>query len=193
MPTVLFDDLSVQEKRRVIVRAALRTTITVAVVVAVYFLVPMDRAFGAATMAELVLAALVLVGVIAWQVRQIHRSEHPGARAVEAIATAFGVILVVPVAILALPTGANSAIAATAFVVALTQLKRYWLYYTLYTFALVLTLSTPGNGATEAVQRGAEVLAGIAILVLGLVIVHLLGVSLSKRYPQPELAGPTAP
>src|SRR6516225_3574517 len=86
MPTVLFDDLSVQEKRRVVVRAALRTTITLAVVVAAYFLAPMDRAIGAATMAELVLAALVLVGVIAWQVRQIHRSEHPGARAVEAIA-----------------------------------------------------------------------------------------------------------
>ena len=111
----------------------------------------------------------------------------------KALATAFGVILVVPVAILALPTGADSAIAATAFVVALTQLKRYWLYYTLYTFALVLTLSTPGNGATEAVQRGAEILAGIAILVLGLAVVHLLGVSLSKHYPQPELAGPTAP
>ena len=38
----------------------------------------------------------------------------------KALATAFGVILVVPVAILALPTRAGSAIAATPFVVALT-------------------------------------------------------------------------
>ena len=46
MPTVRFDDLSVHEKRRLVVRAALRTIITVALVVAVYFLVPMDRAIS---------------------------------------------------------------------------------------------------------------------------------------------------
>ena len=102
-------------------------------------------------------------------------------------------ILAVPVAVLALPTWAVAVIASTAFVAALTQLKRYWLFYTLYTFALVLALSTPGSGATEAAHRGAEILAGIAILVVGLAVLHVLGVSLSKRYPQPELAGPTAP
>ena len=111
----------------------------------------------------------------------------------KALGTALGVILVVPVAILALPTWAISVIATTAFVAALTQLKRYWLYYTLYTFALVLALSTPGNAGTEAAQRGAEILAGIAILLIGLVVLHALGVSLSKRYPQPELTGPTSP
>jgi hypothetical protein len=104
-----------------------------------------------------------------------------------------GVILVVPVAILALPTWAISVIATTAFVAALTQLKRYWLYYTLYTFALVLALSTPGNAGTEAAQRGVEILSGIAILLIGLVVLYGLGVSLSKRYPQPELTDPIAP
>ena len=82
MPIVLFDDLSVHEKRRLVVRAALRTIITVALVVAVYFLVPMDRAISPATVTELVLGVLALVGVIAWQVRQIIRSEHSGVRAV---------------------------------------------------------------------------------------------------------------
>jgi hypothetical protein len=46
----------------------------------------MDRAITAATVAELVLGLLVLFGVIAWQVRHINRSEHPGLRAVEALA-----------------------------------------------------------------------------------------------------------
>jgi hypothetical protein len=103
------------------------------------------------------------------------------------------VILAVPVAVLALPTWAVSVIATTAFVMALTQLKRYWLYYSLYTFALVLALSTPGNVGAEAAQRGYEILAGIAILIVGLAVLQVRGVSLSKRYPQPELAGPTAP
>ena len=62
MPTVLFDDLSVHEKRSLVVRAALRTIITVALVVAVYFLAPMDRANSAAAVAELVLGVLVLSG-----------------------------------------------------------------------------------------------------------------------------------
>jgi hypothetical protein len=109
------------------------------------------------------------------------------------LGTAYGVILAVPVAILALPTWSISVIAATAFVGSLTQLKRYWLYYSLFTFALVLALSTPGNVAAEAARRGAEILAGIAILLLGLGVIHVLGVSLSKRYPQPDLAGPPAP
>ena len=86
MLTVHFDDLSVHEKGRLVARVALRTIITVALVVAVYFLVPMDRAISAATVAELVLGVLVLFGVITWQVRQIIRSDHPGVRAVEALA-----------------------------------------------------------------------------------------------------------
>jgi uncharacterized membrane protein YccC len=109
------------------------------------------------------------------------------------LGTALGVILVVPVAILALPTWAVSVLASTAFVLALTQLKRYWLFYSLYTFALVLALSTPGAAGAEALQRGSEILAGIAILIVGLAVIQVLGAWLSKRYPQPELAGSTAP
>ncbi len=86
MPTVHFDDLSVHERRRLVARVALRTMFTVAMVVAVYLLVPMDRAISAATVTELLLGCLVLFGVITWQVRQIIRSEHPGVRAVEALA-----------------------------------------------------------------------------------------------------------
>jgi len=109
------------------------------------------------------------------------------------LGTAYGVTLAVPVAILALPTWAITVIASVAFVTALTQLKRYWLYYSLFTFSLVLALSTPGNVGAEAEQRGAEILTGIAILLLGLGVIHILGISLSKRRPLPELAGPIAP
>ena len=111
----------------------------------------------------------------------------------KALATGLGVIAALPVALVAFPTWTISIIAASAFVVALTQRQRYWLYYSLYTFALVLVLSTPGNVGSEALQRGSEILAGIGILVVGLAIIQVLGNWLSKRYPQPELAGPMAP
>jgi voltage-gated potassium channel len=80
------DDLSSGERRRLIVWAVLRTVVTVALVVVIYFLIPMDRAMDAGTVTGLVLGALAFVAVIAWQLRQIMRSGHPSIRAVEALA-----------------------------------------------------------------------------------------------------------
>jgi hypothetical protein len=80
------DNLSARERRRLIVSAILRTIVTLAVVVAIYFLIPMDRATSVGTITGLVLGMLAFVGVIAWQLRQIVRSGHPSIRAVEALA-----------------------------------------------------------------------------------------------------------
>jgi hypothetical protein len=67
----------------------LRTTATIIVVVAIYFLIPMDRAITATTVIELVVGGLALFAIIAWQMLEIMRSEHPGVRAVEALASRF--------------------------------------------------------------------------------------------------------
>ena len=106
----------------------------------------------------------------------------------KAIGTALGAIASVPLAIFGLPAWAISIIAAAAFVLALWQHKRYWLYYGFYTFALILALSSYGQVGTVAAQRGYEILAGIGILVVALVIMQALATWLFKRYPQPELA-----
>jgi hypothetical protein len=161
MPTVLFDDLSVQEKRRVVIRAALRTTITLAVVVAAYFLVPMDRAIGAATVSELVLAALVLVGVIAWQVRQIHRSEHPGARAVEAIAFTLPVYILLFATTYYLMERAN----ATTFAQPLSRIDS--MYFSVAVF------TTVGFGDIAAKTQAARVVVTFQ-MILNLVIVGVV-------------------
>jgi hypothetical protein len=73
-------------------------------------------------------------------------------------------------------------------VLAVVQTKTYWLMYGLYTFGLVLVLAPPGQVASEAEQRGVQILTGIALLVVGLVIVDAAGGWLAKHYPQPELA-----
>jgi hypothetical protein len=80
------DDLSSGERRRLVIWAVVRTIVTVALVVAIYFLIPMDHATDAGTVAGLVLGLLAFVTVIAWQLHQIARSGYPSIRAVEALA-----------------------------------------------------------------------------------------------------------
>jgi Fusaric acid resistance protein-like len=106
----------------------------------------------------------------------------------KAIGTAVGVSAAIPVAIIDPPAGVLTVVGTIAFVLALTQAKKYWLMYGLYTFSLVLLLSAPGEVGFEAEERGIQILVGVGLLVLGLFIVHALGTWLAKRDPQPELA-----
>jgi Fusaric acid resistance protein-like len=112
----------------------------------------------------------------------------------KAIGTALGVAAAIPVAILSPNAWVLTTVGTVASAVALTQAKRYWLMYGIYTFSLVLLLAVPGNVAFEAEERGLQILVGIGILVIGLAVIHALGRWLQKRYPQPELApgGPSA-
>jgi Fusaric acid resistance protein-like len=80
----------------------------------------------------------------------------------KAIGTAVGAASAIPIAIIAPPTWAIALIAAAAFVLAVMQTKTYWLMYGLYTFGLVLVLAPPGQVASEAEQRGVQILTGIA-------------------------------
>jgi MFS family permease len=106
----------------------------------------------------------------------------------KAIGTALGAVATVPVAILAPSPEVVALIATVAVLLALTQFKRYWLYYSLYTFAIVLALAAPAQVATEAKERGSEILVGIGLLVVALAVLHALATRLSERDPQPELA-----
>jgi hypothetical protein len=107
----------------------------------------------------------------------------------KSIGTAVGVVIVIPVALAAPPALATSIIAGAAFLLSFAAYsKKYWLYYALFTFALVLALAPPGHAGAEAAHRGSEILVGTAILVVGLAIAHALGDWLSERYPDPELA-----
>ncbi len=86
MTETLKNDVPVRQRRRLVTIAIVRTLVTIAIVVIIYFLLPMDHGTDAAAMAELVLGVLVIVAIIAFQVRQIIRSQHPTLRAVEALA-----------------------------------------------------------------------------------------------------------
>ena len=75
------------ERRRLIARGLLRALATTVVLVALYFVLPLNHLDGVPLEASLAVALLVLLGVSIWQVRAITRSAHPSVRAIQALAT----------------------------------------------------------------------------------------------------------
>jgi hypothetical protein len=59
--------------------------VTAAILVALYYLLPLDDLSGASAVAGLAVGLVVFVALIGWQVRRILRSDHPGSRALEAL------------------------------------------------------------------------------------------------------------
>jgi len=71
----------------VIVRGLLRSAFTAAAMVAIYYIVPLEGRSPAFLYLELGIALALMTVVIAWQVRAIIASEHPGIRASYALAS----------------------------------------------------------------------------------------------------------
>jgi voltage-gated potassium channel len=78
---------------RVIARSVLRAAGSVIVFVTAYYLLPLDTSVTWAAIAILVTGLVVLLALIAFQVRSILRSPFPGLRAIEALAVAVPLFL----------------------------------------------------------------------------------------------------
>ena len=66
-----------------------RVVLTASVLVALYYLLPLDVSDShLSTVAKLVLGFVVLIGLMTWQIRTITQSESPALRAVEGLAVA---------------------------------------------------------------------------------------------------------
>ena len=76
-----------------IVRAVLRALGSAAVLVALYYLLPLDHTARWLAITTLVIGLVALIGLIAFQVRAIVRSPFPGPRAIEALATSLSLVL----------------------------------------------------------------------------------------------------
>jgi voltage-gated potassium channel len=88
-----------QVPRRLVVRALLRASGTAAALVVLYFTLPITGSVGRSTAVLLVLGLLAFAGVLTWQVRAVLRSSYPGLRAVESLAAAIPLFLVLFAAI----------------------------------------------------------------------------------------------
>ncbi|MCX5214995.1 potassium channel family protein [Kitasatospora sp. NBC_00240] len=82
-------DLPRRKRRRLLLRALLRPLLTTVGLVTAYYLIPMDKPYGAATVLGLVLGLLAVSALLVWQTRSVSRSPYPRLRAVEALAAVF--------------------------------------------------------------------------------------------------------
>lgn len=87
MPDRESKQLTRAQRRRLIAYGLLRALIAAVVLVTLYFLMPLVWIDALPVSIAMTIAALILVGVSAWQVLAIIRSREPGVRAIESLTT----------------------------------------------------------------------------------------------------------
>ena len=88
-------DLSTPRRRWLIARGLLRAAATTVVLVALYYVLPLDPRNDAFLILEVTFGFTVFVLASAWQIRAIVRSRYPGIRAVQALAVITSLFLLV--------------------------------------------------------------------------------------------------
>ena len=93
MSTAPIESLPTAERRRLIPIGLLRALATTVMVVAAYYLLPLNNLAGISLGVTLAAGLLALTAVVAYQVRAIIRHPHSAVRAVEALAITVPVFL----------------------------------------------------------------------------------------------------
>jgi hypothetical protein len=89
-----FEDLDRVQQRRLALRSAIRILGSTVVLVLLYALLPAASGSSAKTLIELTIGLAVFLGVLAWQVLSILDAEHPEVRAVETLALAVPLLII---------------------------------------------------------------------------------------------------
>ncbi len=168
-----------------IVRSLLRAAGSTAVLVAIYYLLPLDNSARWFAIATLVIGLAALIGLVAFQVRAITGSRYPGLRALEALAVTVPLFLLL--------------FASAYLVMAATSARSFSqpmnhtdaLYFTVTVFATV------GFGDITATADTARlVVTGqmiIDLIILGLGARVILGAVSRGRQRQPPAPGAVPP
>jgi hypothetical protein len=90
-----FEDLDRRQQQRLALRSAMRIVSSTVVLVLLYALLPAASNSSARTLIQLLIGLAVFLGMLAWQVIKILDAEHPEVRAVETLALAVPVLIVV--------------------------------------------------------------------------------------------------
>ena len=187
-------DLPARVPRRLVVRAALRAVLTSTALVLLYFTLPFTGSLDSFTASLLALGLLGFAGVITWQVRAVLRSQYPGLRAIEALAAAIPLFLIVFAAAYVMLADAQP----QAFNEPLSRTDA--LYFTITVF------STVGFGDIVPVTDRARVATMVQmvgdLLVVGLVLRVMVGAvkagrerraAASARFADPSNHGDAGP
>ena len=178
--------LTPAKRRRLIAVALLRSLATAVVLVALYYLLPLDRIPSVPLGVLLAIGLAALLAVSAWQVRSIIGAKHPTVRAVGALSTTVPVFLLL--------------FAATYFLMAKTSPASFTDHLT-RTDALYFTVtifSTVGFGDITAVSESARLVVTaqmiLDLLILGLGIRVFIGaVQRGRQRVNPAPADPGSP
>ena len=153
--------------RRRVLRALLRAALTSTVLVVLYYELPLTGTLEASTVVLLLAGLAVFAGIISWQLRAILRSQYPALRAIEALAFAIPLFLLVFAAAYVKLADTQ----AHAFTEPLNRTDA--LYFTITVF------STVGFGDIAPVATAARVTTMVQMLgdlvVVGLVLRVMLG------------------
>jgi hypothetical protein len=161
------DQLDPRERRRTVRNSVVRSIFIAAALFAIYFIVPVQSDDGGRLVARVILGVLAFVILIAYQVRRIIHAPFPGLRAVEAVAIALPLLLVMFAGTYAsLSYGKHS-----TFSQPLDQVRA--LYFTITTFATV------GYGDITPTTNATRMLVSFQMLVdvaaLGVIVRLLFG------------------
>ena len=174
------------KRRQLFALALLRSLASVVVLVALYYLLPLDRITGVPLGVLLAIGLVVLLAVSAWQVRAIISAKYPAVRAAGALATTAPLFLLL--------------FAATYFLMAKTSPASFsdHLTRTDALYFTVTTFSTVGFGDITAVSESARLVVTaqmiLDLLALGLGIRVFIGaVQRGRQRAQPDAADPGSP
>jgi hypothetical protein len=155
--------LGAAKRRRLTALALLRSLATATVLVALYYLLPLDHIPSVPLGVLLAIGLVILLSVAAWQVRTIVSANHPTVRAIGALATTVPLFLLL--------------FASTYFLMARTSPASFsdHLTRTDALYFTVTTFSTVGYGDITAVSESAR------LVVIAQMILDLLALGLGIR------------
>ena len=164
-----------------IVRSFLRAAGSSAVLVTIYYLLPLDHSVQWLAVMMLTIGLAVLIGLVAYQVRAISGSRYPGLRALEALAVTIPLFLL----LFASTYMVMAALSARSFSQPLNHTDA--LYFTVTVFATVgFGDITPTAGVARLVVTGQMI---VDLIILGLGARVILGAVSRGRQRRPAEPG----
>jgi voltage-gated potassium channel len=170
---------------RKIVRALLRALGSTAVLVALYYLLPLDHSAAWVAVMMLVIGLAALTGLVTFQVRSIVASPFPGLRALEALATSIPLFLL----LFASAYVVMNTITPGSFSQPMTHTNA--LYFTVTVFTTVGFGDITANTAAARLVVTGQMIVDLIILGLGARVI--LGAITRSRQQRPQDTGTTQP
>jgi voltage-gated potassium channel len=182
MTTAAVQPLAPANARRMITLGMLRALAVTTLLIALYYLAPLDRNTHIPGWLALTVALLALGALTAYEVRAILRAAHPGVRAVEALATTTPLFLIL--------------FATAYFMMAQTSASNFNVHTLTRTDALYFTVTvfaSVGFGDIAATSQTARIVVMVQMIldlvVIGLVVRLFVGAVQRARHKDPSGGG----